>query len=133
MKMDGIRKKHRGYGVVVIEINSLKFAIPLRSNINHSAGYMTISRGRNNRPSKGLDYSKALLIEKSEYISNEVFKIPDIEYASISKKERHIIKGFNKYVSRYILAMKKRDTNILNSKEYRYTTLDNYKENLGII
>jgi protein AbiQ len=34
--------KVRGYGVVVINLNGLTFAIPLRSNIKHKAAYITV-------------------------------------------------------------------------------------------
>ena len=57
--------KVRGYGIVVITINKLTFGIPLRTNITHSAAYLTV---RNINPNtkikgKGLDFSKALLIK----------------------------------------------------------------------
>ncbi len=67
--------KVRGYGVVVIEINSLKFAIPLRSNIKHKASYITSKDRRPGFNGQGLDFSKALLITDERYISKETFKI----------------------------------------------------------
>lgn len=35
-------EKVRGYGVIVIDLKGLTFAIPLRSNIKHKAAYITV-------------------------------------------------------------------------------------------
>jgi protein AbiQ len=74
MSHDG---KVRGHGVVQIDIDGLTFAIPVRSNIKHDASYiLEVNRDENkDRRIKGmgLDYSKALLIRKTEHISNNIF------------------------------------------------------------
>lgn len=116
--------KTRGYGVVVVSISSLTFAIPLRSNIKHSAAYLT-KRGEKN---VGLDYSKALLITDPAYISGEVFKIPDEEHKLLLNKAHFIESSFQKYVERYVQSLIKSDHNVLNSKQYKYTTLKNYHD-----
>jgi len=127
-----IENKTRGFGLVIININELTFAIPLRSNIKHKASFVTKKSHVGNSLGKGLDYSKALLITKSSYIlTEEPFLIPTDEYISINNKENYIIKSFEKYVSKYISAVKNNDTNILNSKIYRFTTLKNYHKELG--
>lgn len=115
--------KQRGHGIVEIKFNNLVFAIPLRSWINHKSCCLTTATG-------GLDFSKALLIEKKEYISTEDFKIPSKEFLVLQKKEITIAKRFGKYVTRYIKARGNRDRNILLSPEYRYSTLQNYDEAL---
>lgn len=127
--------KTRGYGIVLISINNLVFGIPLRSNIPHKAAYLTVR----NSPSvkgppfgKGLDFSKALLITKTSYISTEVFKIPAEEHKKLASKQPYIAQTFQKYVERYIAAVSKSDLHILNSIEYRYTTLQNYHIELGL-
>ncbi|WP_212633375.1 hypothetical protein, partial [Pseudomonas aeruginosa] len=45
-------EKKRGCGILLIEHNNLRFGIPLRSHISHSACFKTIG-------TKGLDFSKA--------------------------------------------------------------------------
>ena len=37
-----MQKVDRGYGIITIEIKDLKFAIPLRSNLNHKNGFKTV-------------------------------------------------------------------------------------------
>jgi protein AbiQ len=123
--------KIRGYGVVVIEVNELTFAIPLRSNITHSASYIT-ANNQNRGIKKGLDFSKALLIHSPTYISNEQYGIDKDEYKKLQNKERHITHKFGKYVEKYIKATKNSDGNILRSPEYIYTTLQNYHCELGL-
>lgn len=128
--------KTRGYGVVIISLNDLTFAIPLRTNIKHKASYITVrSSATDNRRAirgKGLDYSKALLISDNSYISNHVFKIPNSEHTKLQNKQHHITERFERYVNRYIGAVKKQDNNILRSPEYRFTTLVNYHSELNI-
>lgn len=126
--------KIRGYGIVIITINSLKFGIPLRTNIKHSAAYITVRNNQANAISigKGLDFSKALLITNSSYISSEIYKIPNAEHLKLKEKQHYITKLFDKYVNKYIAAAKAQDANILNSNEYRHSTLQNYHVELGI-
>ena len=127
--------KTRGYGIVLISIKDLTFGIPLRSNIRHKAAYLTKKNPSvDNVPpyGKGLDYSKALLISNPAYISTEIFKIPPEEHKKLVSKQPYIAKSFEKYVEKYINAVNKPDLNILNSIEYRHTTLQNYHTELGI-
>lgn len=126
------RGKVRGYGIVVIEIDSLQFAIPLRTNIRHSACYITVRSSAQGVLGKGLDFSKALLITDEKYISNQVFKIDNSEHKRLLDKEHFITQKFSKYVHRYIQAHAASDENILSSMEYRYSTLCNYHRELGI-
>jgi protein AbiQ len=125
--------KVRGYGVVLIDLSGLTFAIPLRSNIKHKAAYLTVKRFPNGTKGKGLDFSKAVLISQSSYISSTPFKIPPNEYKKLQNKEIHITKKFEKYVDHYIKAIKLADQNILKSAEYRYSTLKNYHASLNTI
>jgi protein AbiQ len=125
--------KTRGYGVVVIDFKGLMFAIPLRTNIRHDAAYITVNNPTQGIKGKGLDYSKAVLITKQSYISNEPFKIPSDERKKLLNKEHSVTQHFEKYVGRYIKAVNVADRNILNSKEYRHTTLQNYHTELGLL
>lgn len=116
--------KVRGYGVVTVRLEGgLLFGIPLRSNISHKASFLTDGK-------KGLDYSKAVLIHNEEHVSKSSFKIPSSEYVKIADRELHIRERFEKYIKRYIKAVEKNDQNILN--EYRYSTLQNYHDELNI-
>ena len=107
----------RGYGIAVVTIgNGLKFGIPLRSNMKHRGGFQTVEK-------KGLDYSKAILIDDDNHIGS-TFNIPADEYKKIQDKEHFITRRFQKYVEKYIKSVKKADANVL--EEYRFSTLQNY-------
>ena len=125
-------QKVRGYGLVVISINTLTFAIPLRSNIRHKSSFIVTKSTTYGILGKGLDYSKALLITDMSYILvNDPFMIPSDEYKKLSDKENHIRESFEKYIKKYISAVKNHDMNILCSNDYRYSTLQNYHTELG--
>ncbi len=127
-----IQGKVRGYGIVIITINSLSFAIPLRSNIKHKSSYITVRSNQKNIEGKGLDFTKALLITSLKYISNLPFKISSSEHRKLANKEHYITSKFEKYVSRYITAIQNSDENILKSINYRFSTLCNYHKELGL-
>lgn len=125
--------KGRGFGVCLVDILGHQFAIPLRTNMHHKENFITKFRkddkGRVIR--EGLDYSKAIIITDQRFIASEPFVTRDKEeYLKISNSEKRILKDFEKYVQKYIKAVKKQDQNIL--KEYRYSTLQNYHTELGL-
>lgn len=116
-------EKKRGYGILLITHKYLRFGIPLRSVIKHSACFLTEKQ-------KGLDYSKSVLLLKDEYISQSPFMIPPDQYVKIKDRTHFISVQFSKYVDRYIYAVGKADQNILN--HYRFSTLQNYHADLGL-
>ena len=119
--------KIRGYGIVLVNYGQHQFAIPLRSNINHKACFLTSGQNsQSNNIRKGLDFSKALLIKDPNYISRELFKISDKKHDILKSKEHYIKNKFNQYIEKYIRALLKSDQRILNLPEYRFTTLQNY-------
>ena len=117
-------EKTRGYGVVVVSVaGGLTFGIPLRSRIKHNACFRTVNDA-------GLDYSKAVLINDPAYLAGP-FIIPSDQYVKIADRETFITDRFEKYVNRYILGVQRDDQNIL--RGYRYTTLQNYHAELGLL
>ncbi|PZN81577.1 MAG: hypothetical protein DM484_08255 [Candidatus Methylumidiphilus alinenensis] len=132
VKGSWIKGKTRGYGIVVITFNGLRFGVPLRSNINHDAAYLTVRTSRYNPSNKGLDFSKALLIKTESYISADNFSIPNSEHDKLKGKEHFITSRFEKYVEKYVAAVSNGDKNVLGSREYVFTTLQNYHTELGI-
>lgn len=129
------QKKTRGHGIVKIELNGLTFAIPVRSNIQHNESFIlevNRSRDRSNK-GMGLDYQKAVLIRNAAHISNEVFVLRTKNAGKkLVGKEEHITAMFTRYVEKYIKAVRNNDRNILNSIEYRFTTLVNYHPELDL-
>ncbi|NLA14160.1 MAG: hypothetical protein GX867_07915, partial [Tissierellia bacterium] len=78
------------------------------------------------------DYSKAIIITEERFVdTSRIFILENkSDYVKINKDEHHIIKTFEKYVSRYKQGIKKNDSRIL--AKYRYSTLQNYHAELGL-
>lgn len=119
--------KTRGYGIVIIELNGLRFGIPLRSHIWKGNKHCFITKDR-----KGLDYSKAVLLAKADYVSNVPFQIPNDEIKKLRDKEHIIGKQFGKYVERYVKYASEDPPSMVLQREYRFSTLVNYHVELGI-
>lgn len=128
------RNKTRGYGIVVIELaDGMTWGIPLHSNLQNDACFVTHKELVDGQERKvGLNYSKALLLAKPEYISTAKFGIPDAQKDAIARSERKIKKDFEKYVRAYVRFVRTGNARQLNSRDYRFTTLSNYKKELGL-
>ena len=113
--------KIRGYGIVICEVEGLRFGIPLRSHIKHRDCFKT-------NGDKGLDFSKAVLLLKDEYISVNPYHIPGDEHTKIVDGAYQIEKKFSKYVRRYVEALIEKNDNVL--KWYKFSTLQNYHAEL---
>jgi protein AbiQ len=126
--------KTRGHGIVQIQVNGLTFAIPVRSCIKHDASFiLEVDRQNHSVKGMGLDYTKALLLRKLSYVSNDVFVLRGKHAGKkLVGKEHHVTKQFTQYVEKYIESVKKGDKFVLNSMEYRFTTLVNYHPELGL-
>lgn len=118
--------KQRGYGLAIISINDLRFGIPIRTTIHRANKHCFKTIGES-----GLDYTKAVLLEKDTYVSNQTFKVKTEEFTKIKEHEHFIQQRFEKYVNAYITAHQKNDTRIIN-REFRFSTLVNYHAQLGL-
>lgn len=116
--------KTRGYGILICEYKRLTFGLPLRSRIMHPACFRTKGQA-------GLDYSKAVLITRPEYVAEVSFKIPFEEYKRILTREMQIKKEFSKYIEHYRHGVLNKLSYI--SQDYKYSTLCNYHVELELI
>ncbi len=126
--------KGRGYGVLLVDVKGVKFAIPVRSkmHINHKFCFTTrIYEDKGKRVRHGLDYSKAVIIKEKRYVSQSQFFLENRnDYNKINRRQHHIKSEFEKYIEKYIKAVQNDDQNIL--REYRYSTLQNYHDELNL-
>ena len=114
-------KENRPYVVLLVEINKIQFAIPLRTNIRHSYCYKFKTSDRETDSITGVDYSKAVVISKDSYLG-ETTDINDKEYLELQQKTFFIINKFKKYVNGYI-NYKKHGGNEFVAKRYSFSTL----------
>lgn len=109
-----------------------KVYVPFRSNINDAGRQIdSISHdvAYNNRPNARLDFRKMLIINDSSYLKGEVL-INNVQH-SIIKKDKHIIEQkIKEYIDGYIKNCNKDRSK--HAYRYRFTTLINYHQELGL-
>ena len=115
------RKANRPYVVLLVEIDQLRFAIPLRTNIRHRQCYRFRKSDRKTDSSTGIDYSKAVVIEKESYLGEKA-SINDSEYLELSKKAFFIVKQFKRYFEGFV-DYKNNGGDERVSNRYRFSTL----------
>lgn len=126
-----ILQKNRGYGVVSITINDLIYAIPLRSNLNHTNGFKTISIEIDGQIVwNGLDYSKALIVESDNIGTTSFNTRNQEEFDKIQENKDKIKSEFAKYVSNYIKCVEKGTSST--DRRFKFTTLQYFHSELGI-
>lgn len=125
--------KERGYGYIYVPIKGYNFAIPLRSHITHDNGFV-LTTPPNSRGYGGLDYSKAIIVS-ADYLG-DVFVIDNKQFGKIYRNSKTIITEFTQYVENYIAyrTNDQLDSTLKDaySRAYRYSTMKNYHEELGI-
>lgn len=105
-----------------MEINNIKFAIPLRTNIRHSYCYKFKTSDRETESSTGIDFSKVVVISKDNYLGEET-DINDKEYLELQEKAFSIFNKFKKYVFDYI-SFKKNGGNEYIARRYKSLRLN---------
>lgn len=119
------QKQSRPYAQLLLEINNITFAVPLRSNIHHK--YVLWS-DKNNRC--GLDFSKAVVITDMKYIDKTL--IPHLrpnEYSALKNKDYFAKQKLQKYIHDYKRAQKYPDKDS-NKKILKYSALQYFEEYL---
>lgn len=124
-------KPQRPYIVLLIKIDNSIFALPLRTNIKHNCCYKFKYTSRPTNSITGIDFSKAVVINKPEYIGKNA-DIDNKEYVELNDRISFIISKFKTYLNGYHTYVKGQ-ANIYQAKKYKYTTLKYFHNELGII
>ena len=123
-------KAQRPYIVLLIKIENNTFALPLRTNIKHNNCYKFQYSTRATDSVTGIDFSKAVVVNKVEYIA-EPAEIDNKEYVELSDRISFIISKFRTYIrGYYAYALGK--SNEYQAKRYKYTTLKYFHKELGL-
>lgn len=121
----------RPYIILVIEVENKKFAIPIRTNLHKTKDCYE----SNPQTNSGLDYTKAVVILKDEYI--DTTKYPEIdhkEFNYIKFKEREIKLSFEKFLVDYKkdFIRHKKNPKIPVNPRFQFCTLQYFIKELGI-
>ena len=119
------QKQLRPYIMLLIKIDGLTFALPMRSHIKHRYAYYTDKVN-----GCGVDYSKAVVINDINlYIDRKLPHIRPNERRKLFGKNYIITKAFKKYLEDYKKAIK------LNADRknyiYKFSTLQYFHKELG--
>lgn len=119
------QKKDRPYIRVCVKINGVLFAVPLRSHIKHRFAMWTDKAN-----GCGLDFSKSVVLEKSEYIDkSRAPHIRPIEYTALRGKEHLVAQRLIQYINTYKKARKRLDVP-RNRTICQYSTLQYFEKYL---
>ena len=127
-----LTKEERPYYVLLLELDGLTYAIPLRSHITHP--YCFIADSFNGQKS-GLDYSKAVVItDSAKYIDPAPVTIRQHEYNFLKQREYLIKKQFSSFVASYKKEILRRQKNqeLPVSALCRYASLKYFHKELGL-
>jgi protein AbiQ len=126
-----LTKENRPYYVLLLELDGLTYAIPLRSHITHPYCFIADnSHGQNS----GLDYSKAVvIIDYAQYIDPAPVTIRQHEYNVYKQREYLIRKQFSSYVALYKKEIRRRLKNpaLPVSALCRFSSLKYFHRELG--
>ena len=120
------QKRYRPYVMLLIDVDDLLFALPLRSHIKHKYAYFT-----DKLKGCGIDYSKAVIITNEElYLDTKKPTIRPVEYKMLLGKDYIVNKEFRRYLSNYKKAVSA-DTE-RTKYLYKYCTLQYFHKELGL-
>ena len=125
-------KEERPYYVLLLKLDNLTYAIPLRSHITHPFCFMADSSSGHK---SGLDYSKAVIItDMGKYIDQGPVTIRQHEYNVLKQREYLIKKQFSSYVSSYKreIRRRKKSPKLPISSLCRYSTLKYFHNELNL-
>lgn len=122
-------KENRPYVLLLLTIDGLNYAIPFRSHITHNYAFFT-----NKEKKCGIDYTKAVIITKKEYIQEfyegKPIRIRKEERKALFGQKHVIINGIKDYIKEYKRAVK----NKINNKffVFKVSTLQYFHKELGL-
>lgn len=93
-----LQKRTRPYLCLTVEIDGVRFAIPLRHRVTHKYCFHTIGDA-------ALDYTKAVVIRSAGDISPIMVQIDQATYNILKTKEQKIENGFRNYLKLYKKAL----------------------------
>ena len=132
-----VRKDSRPYNCLLIQSQYEYFiCIPYRSHVNHKYAYKFKNSVRSRRTNSGLDYTKIVIIKKSEYIGILEAVVDSDEYKETRDNIDYIKKDSQDFINDYIKYVNGKSDKY-DAREfqriYGFSTLKYFHDELGII
>ena len=130
-----LQKQNRAYNCLLFQTHYDYFiAVPYRSEITHKYAYHFKFSKRSREHKSGLDYTKILILDKTEYLDTKDAIIDNDEYNETIRNFEIIKKEVLLYVEDYIhhVKGKKKLHNTEFERRYRYSTLKYFHRELKL-
>jgi protein AbiQ len=123
-----LQKHSRPYYVLVLTVDAVTYAIPLRSHISHP--FCFIADGN----TSGLDFTKAVVVTEQKYVDAAPVTIRSNEFRFLAQREHEIGAKFAAYVGRYKKECRRRaeTPSLPESNLCKYSTLKYFHKELGL-
>jgi len=130
-----LKKRKRAYNCLLFQSHYDYFiCIPFRTEISHPYAYHFKKSKRSLKHRSGLDYTKIIIVDKSEYIGSQDAIVDKDEYNETVVQMGKIQREALQYVEEYIAHIK--GENLLHPMEferkYGYSTLRYFQKELGV-
>ena len=130
-----LKKQQRAYNCLLFQTHYDYFiAIPYRSNIYHNYGFKLTGTTRSQNHPSGLDYTKIVILNNSDYIDTQNGIIDQDEFKQTMVHLETIKQEALTFVEDYILHIK--GIHLLHNREfsrrYRYSPLQYFHNELGL-
>ena len=130
-----LEKNNRAYNCLLFQTHYDYFiAIPFRSEITHRYAFRFRNTKRAKKHKSGLDYTKILIIDKTEYLDSKAAFVDNDEYSETMRNIERIKEEALLYVEEYINHMK--GVKQLHKEEfhrrYSFSCLKYFHKQLGV-
>lgn len=130
-----LQKNNRAYNCLLFQTHYDYFiAVPYRSEIGHKYAYHFRYSKRSKKHKSGLDYTKIVILDNTEYLDNKDAIIDKDEYNETIRNFERIKAEVLQYIEDYIDYQ--RGMKLIDEKEfqrrYRFSTLKYFHKELGI-
>lgn len=131
-----MHKSARPYTCLLIDSHEGYFiCVPFRSSITHQNAYLFTGTARSKQSKSGLDYSKIVIIQNSDYIDSKNAAVVDQdEYNEMMANLPRIVSEATSYLEKYIAHVN--GTEPIHprqfARQYGFTTLVYFHDILGI-
>ena len=130
-----LKKKQRAYNCLLFQTHYDYFiCIPYRTEISHEYSFRFTNTARSKKHKSGLDYSKIVIIAKTEYIDSTETVIDKDEFNETMINLEKIKKEASAFVEEYVNHIK--GVKVLHKREferrYSFSPLKYFHEELGV-
>ena len=130
-----LEKRRRAYSCMIFQTHYDFFiAVPYRTEISHTYSYHFKASARSRKHKSGLDYTKIVILDKTEYLDKKDAMIDKDEYIETKVNIERIMKealGFVEDYMSHVNGTKKLHPNEF-SRRYGYSPLKYFHKELGI-